>query len=264
MDTTQTYEKDPRIRRERIKVDFLIHDLKSPLVVIEAGTASLLNGLEKYGPLTEKQKKVLKRILRNTKITQALVNDTLELGRAKRGIFKVSTFTLSNLIRQVLVGIFDLTDSHTSEKINHCASLHGLKGLLRKKGVFLLIDEALWNQEVLLDEVKIKQIIRNLLNNALKHRKSLVEFDVNKKEDHIIFSVKDDGKGIPPAYHQKIFESYFQADDADGLNECGVRGHGLGLACVMVLSEDMDGKVSLESDEGKGTKFLVTVPLKQN
>ena len=73
-----------------------------------------------------------------------------------------------------------------------------------------------------------------------------------------MFSVRDDGEGIPSIYHEKIFESYFQMNATD---MCSVRGHGLGLAGVMVLVEDIGGKLFLESDEGKGAKFLVHIPL---
>lgn len=247
--------------RERIKIDILIHDLKVPLAVIEAGAASLLKRPEKYGPLTEKQKKVLIRVLRNTKATQMLVNDVLELGRSTEGIVSLTNFRVSNLIEQAFVELFDLTDSGASERIMNCTDLPLLRDVLKKQGVMLCIDEALWYQEVVLDEAKIKQILRNLLSNALKYRKSMVELEFDKKDDYLLFSVKDDGEGIPSAYHEKIFECYFQMD---ATNICSVRGHGLGLAGVMVLVEDMNGKLLLESEEGKGAKFLVELPLKSN
>lgn len=109
-----------------------------------------------------------------------------------------------------------------------------------------------------MDEGKIRQILRNLLNNALKYRKRLVQIEIERNDKSLLFSVRDDGEGIPVEYHQKIFECYFQMDAER--NHC-VRGHGLGLAGVMVLLEDMGGKMSLESDLGKGAKFLVEVPL---
>jgi K+-sensing histidine kinase KdpD len=74
------------MNREKIKIDLLIHDLKVPLAVIESGITLLLQKPEKYGRLTEKQKKVLNRTLRNTRVTQMLVNDLLELGRSREGI----------------------------------------------------------------------------------------------------------------------------------------------------------------------------------
>jgi two-component system OmpR family sensor kinase len=244
--------------RERIKIDFLIHDLKVPIAVIEAGIISLLNRREKYGSLTEQQEKVLRRALRNNNVIKALVNDALELGKSRQGIINAVNFRLSSLIEGALVEIFDLAHCNTSEEIRHCVGLGALKKLLEERGVQLFIDEGLWSQEVCLDEAKVRQILRNLLNNALKYRKDRVELVVEKRDGYLIISVKDDGEGIPSLYHEKIFESYFQIDASEN---CCVRGHGLGLAGVMVLIEDMGGRIFLESDEGKGAKFSVEVPL---
>jgi len=246
------------MHRRRIKTDLLIHDLKGPLAVVETGITSLLQRREKYGSLTEKQEKVLARAQRNTKVIQSLVNDILELGRSREGIVSLKSLKLSNLIEQALIEIFDLVDRDTSEKIKICADLPQMKETLEKKGLMLLIEEALWSQEFNLDEAKIRQILRNLLNNALKYRKSRVELEIDKKDVHLVFSVKDDGEGIPSIYHKKIFQSYFQMDVTDSYT---VRGHGLGLAGVMILVEDMGGELFLESDEGRGAKFLVRIPL---
>jgi len=246
------------MHRERIKIDLLIHDLKVPLAVVETGITSLLQRREKYGPLTEKQEQALARALRNTKVIQSLVNDILELGRSREGIVSLKSLKLSDLIEQALVEIFDLVDRNTSEKIKICADLPQLRETLEEKGLMLFMEEALWCQNVCLDEAKIRQILRNLLINALKYRKSRVELEVDKKDVYLVFSVKDDGEGIPSIYHKKIFESYFQMDVTDSST---VRGHGLGLAGVMILVEDMGGELFLESDEGKGAKFLVKLPL---
>jgi signal transduction histidine kinase len=242
----------------RIKFDLLIHDLKTPLAVIEAGITSLIERWEKYGPLTEKQRKVLKRALRNTKITQTLVNDAMEIGRSSEGIIHTHRFSLSGLIEQSLVELFDLTDYKTAESVKECSNLTALKGTLSERNIMLDIDENLWCQELHLDEGKIRQILRNLLNNALKYRKTMIEIKIESNDKSLFLSVRDDGDGIPAEYHQKIFECYFQMSSEQ--NHC-VRGHGLGLAGVMVLLEDMGGRLSLESDLGKGAKFLVEVPL---
>jgi len=246
------------MHRKRIKTDLLIHDLKGPLAVIETGITSLLQRREKYGPLTEKQEQALARTLRNTKVIQSLVNDILELGRSREGVVSLKNLKFSDLIEQALVEIFDLVDRNTSEKIKICADLPQLRETLEEKGLMLFMEEDLWCQEVCLDEAKIRQILRNLLINALKYRKSRVELEVDKKDVYLVFSVKDDGDGIPSIYHKKIFESYFQMDVTDSST---VRGHGLGLAGVMILVEDMGGELFLESDEGKGAKFLVKLPL---
>ncbi len=249
---------NPNMRRERIKIDLLIHDLKVPLAVIEAGLTSMMNRREKYGPITEKQERVFKRALRNTKVLKTLVGDALELGRSGEGIVYFSKFRLADLIVETLVEILDLTDTGMSERLKTCEDLNHLKETLREKGLVLSIDEALWHQEICQDETKIRQILRNLINNALKYRKKRVELSVECKEDSVILSVEDDGAGIPAAYHKKIFDCYFQLDAS---NTCSVRGHGLGLAGVMVLVEDLGGEMQLWSDEGQGAKFLVKIPL---
>jgi signal transduction histidine kinase len=253
-------DQDQSMGNQRIKFDLFIHDLKVPLAVIEAGVISLLEREEKYGPLTEKQKKVLYRVLRNTKITKSLVNDAMEIGRANMGIISREAFAVSGLIEEALVEIFDLTDQTAADCMRDCSSLQALKHILLDKGIRLHIEERLWQEEVNLDESKMRQILRNLLNNALKYRQQNVDLIIRKKDNNKTFSitVSDDGQGIPQSYHKQIFECYFQMDMTE--QHC-VRGHGLGLAGVSVLVEDMHGTLSLRSDTGKGATFIVDVPL---
>ncbi|MFW6099013.1 MAG: sensor histidine kinase, partial [Thermodesulfobacteriota bacterium] len=131
--------------------------------------------------------------------------------------------------------------------------------VLETKDVHLIVDEGLWCEEICQDEAKVRQILRNLLNNALKYRRSRVELKVDKKDNAILFAVCDDGEGIPTAYHKRIFECYFQVNSTE---TGSVRGHGLGLAGVLVLVEDLGGRMTLESDQGQGTRFVVEIPLK--
>ncbi len=244
--------------KKRIKFDFLIHDLKVPLAVIEAGVISLLQRKDKYGSLTDKQEKVLQRVLRNAIVTRTLVNDALELGRSAKGIISKREFSVSDFIEQSMIEIFDLTDHNTAEQIRKCVNLYDLKEAMQDRGIILQIDENLWCRKVSMDESKVKQIFRNLLNNALKYRKKIIQLTINDNGEALFVSVKDDGEGIPLSYHQKIFECYFQMDMRS--DHC-VRGHGLGLAGVLVLVEDMGGELFLDSDTGKGATFSVSIPL---
>jgi two-component system, OmpR family, sensor kinase len=244
--------------RRRIKFELLIHDLKVPVAVMEAGIISLLEREDKYGPLTERQKKVLFRILRNTKVTRTLINDALEVGKSNEGIITKNYFTVSGFIEHALLEIFDLTDQETAERIKECLDLQVMKRVLSEKGIILNIDEELWLQGVSLDERKMNQVLRNLLINALKYRKKRVELKIEKRNGAFSICVSDDGEGIAESYHKKVFECYFQMDQER--NHC-VRGHGLGLAGVMILIEDMGGKLTLESDVGKGAAFTVKIPL---
>lgn len=259
MEQMRTAGVKPGGQRERIKVDILIHDLKGPLAVIEAGVMSLLSRPEKYGAITDKQERVLRRALRNTKITRTLVNDALELGRAREGIINISRFKVSDWVVETLVEIFDLAEGNLSERVRQCRSLGEVRQTLERNDVKLAVDDALWEEEILLDLPKATQILRNLLNNAFKYKKKLIEMQIARTDVNFVISVKDDGDGIPSEFHEKIFQCYFQLDPSD---TCVVRGHGLGLAGVMVLVEDMGGTLFLDSDKGRGARFLVKLPLK--
>jgi two-component system OmpR family sensor kinase len=245
------------MEKNRIKFEFLVHDLKVPLAVIEAGILSLLQKQDKYGELNDKQIKILERALRNTIVTRTLVNDALEIGRSSQGIINKSTFTPCQLVEETLIEVLDLTDHTTADAVKERKALADLKACLAAQGLILEIDDAFWNRDLYLDESKVRQIFRNLLINALKYKKNRVTLKLERGERHIFISVSDDGEGIPSGYHKKIFECYFQMDMKT--DHC-VRGHGLGLAGVQVLLEDMGGELSLESDTGKGATFSVKIP----
>ena len=241
-----------------IKTEILIHDLKVPISVIDAGAKSLLNRQDAYGPLTEKQIKVLKRIIRNTLTTQRLVNDVLELGRSREGVMITSDFSVSSLVISVLVEIFDLSDPAVADIIRKVESYAGLEQVLSTAGVRLGFDRKMWKTIVHLDAAKVKQVLRNLVTNAFKHRACRVEISGRIEGKQMILKVRDDGRGIPPANHQRIFETYFTTG---GSIESAIESHGLGRAGVMVLLKDMGGGLVLASDDGKGAEFTVTIPL---
>ncbi len=212
----------------------------------------------RYGSLSEKQEKVLRRILRNAKVALVLVNDLLELGCAQKGIIRQSPIKISSLIPEVLWQVLDLTNNRMSTKIKDVLDLTQLQGILIKGGITLSISPDIWEKEFYLDEKKIKQIIRNLMSNGLKHMKNSIELAIKEQNNCFICSVEDDGMGISPRYHKKIFEAYFQVDE---LEEHNLRGHGLGLAGVLILVEEIGGELLLESDVEKGAKFIVLLPL---
>ncbi|MBC2705634.1 HAMP domain-containing sensor histidine kinase [Desulfobacula sp.] len=241
-----------------IKTEILIHDLKVPISVIDAGAKSLLNRQGSYGPLTDKQIKVLKRIIRNTLITQRLVNDVMELGRSREGVMITSDFPISVLVTSVLMEIFDLSDPAVAEDIRKIKTYNELVQAVQASGARLSFDPKVWKTMVHLDEAKVRQVLRNLATNAFKHRSSFVEISGSIEENQLTLKVKDDGRGISPADHQRIFETYFTTGSSI---ETAIQSHGLGLAGVMVLLKDMGGTLRLSSDNGKGAEFIVKIPL---
>lgn len=240
-----------------IKTEILIHDLKVPISVIDAGAKSLLNRQDSYGPLTDKQIKVLKRIIRNTIATQRLVNDALELGRSREGVMVTVDFPISKLVTIVLMEIFDLADPAVTELIKKTSNYPELQHAVKNSGLRLHFDPRVWKTVLHLDEAKVRQILRNLVTNAFKHRAQYVDIFGSIDEKQLVLNVRDDGRGIPPADHQRIFECYFTTG---GCIETAIRSHGLGLAGVMVLLKDMGGSLVLNSDDGKGAEFIVRIP----
>ena len=243
-----------------IKTEILIHDLKVPLSVIDAGAKSLLNRQDSYGPLTEKQEKVIKRIIRNTLTTQRLVNDVMELGRSREGVVTLSRFSISSLVTTVLVEIFDLSNPRMADIIRKTDAYDSLVKTLDPCGFRVDFDTKTWKTEVCLDKAKVRQILRNLVSNAFKHRADLVEVSGRIQGKELVLKVRDDGRGIPPSAHKKIFDTYFTTG---GSIENAINSHGLGLAGVMILLRDMGGSLTLDSDDGKGAEFTVVIPLTQ-
>jgi two-component system, OmpR family, sensor kinase len=243
---------------QRLKIDLLVHDLKGPLAVVETGITALLNKVAQYGNLTEKQERVLKRVLRNTKTAQTLVSDTLALEQSKPGEMNLTQVSVSKLFTDVLVEVFDLANIGASKKIRAAENLLQLKNSLAEDSLVLDIEEDLWGGRLVLDGNKVKQILRNLLINAFKYKKNQITLEVKKKTEYMRFSVTDDGIGIPEDCHERIFECYFQLPSKD---DFVLRGHGLGLAGVKILVEDMNGELLLESSTDKGARFIVHLPL---
>lgn len=244
----------------KIKPSQIVHDLKVPLAVVDSCLQGLLTRTESYGPVNEKQKKVLSRALRNAQIMKTIINDLLDVARSEEGTFRKSRVQFSILILQTLVECFDLVNEVLSEKIQSCRSLAALQEYLLTIGFFLEIDQTLWFREFSLDEAIIRQILRNLLNNALRYRKNKIILQAWQEGGRLVLAVADDGKGIPIDFQEKIFENYFQIDPDESRIE---RGHGLGLARAKVLTENLGGSLSLDSDENKGARFSVSLPLEK-
>ena len=107
--------------------------------------------------------------------------------------------------------------------------------------------------------IKIRQILANLVNNAIKYtEKGNVEVGYTIKDSLVELFVKDDGIGIEPENHLLIFERFRQVE---GANLTSISGTGLGLAISKSLVELLGGKIWVESERGKGAKFYFTIPL---
>jgi signal transduction histidine kinase len=111
---------------------------------------------------------------------------------------------------------------------------------------------------IITDNTKLIQILSNLINNAIKFtRNGQVDFGYVLKDNLLEFHINDSGIGIPPEYHSRIFDRFFQVDNAVSRQYSGT---GLGLSICKGYVELMGGSITVESEPGEGTLFVFTIP----
>jgi signal transduction histidine kinase len=112
------------------------------------------------------------------------------------------------------------------------------------------------------DPDRIVQILTNLLSNAIKFSPSgnTVWLMAQRQSEHILFTVKDQGRGIPADKLDSVFERFQQVDSSDSRHH---EGTGLGLAICRSIVEQHDGKIWVESVLGEGSTFYFTIPVQQ-
>jgi signal transduction histidine kinase len=110
------------------------------------------------------------------------------------------------------------------------------------------------------DRTRLYQLFSNLVGNALDHmgngRQGRIEVEVNEEFDHHLIAVRDDGRGIAPEHHERIFEAF----QSLGPRRDGSRGTGMGLAIVRKIAEAQGGRAWVESEPGRGACFKVLLP----
>lgn len=209
------------------------HELRTPLTIVSGYLQSLLR---RGDNLTKNQKEALTIANSEAGRTVQLLQDLLELARADSGNIKlqIEVVKLSELLREIIA----MAQQYSQRKIN-----------------LLIQDE---NIKIKVDINRFKQILLNLLDNAIRYSAddTVIEIKVSKKED-IIIEIKDHGIGIPLAYQNRIFERFYRMDEARTRYDSG---SGLGLAIVKTLVLAMNGNISLISQPQKGTIFTLKFP----
>jgi len=242
---------------KNIQTAHLVHDLKNPVNIIESGVRSLLEKQDRYGKLTDNQAKIIKRVLRNALKIRNLANSMLEIDMASIGMVRNTDCTLTGVIKTALVEVFDIIDPPVSDDLENTNNFEALQTVLAKNGIILVADESQMNRTIQLDEAKLCLIVTNLLSNAFKYKQKKVHIECSSEADRINIAVRDDGPGIPECYHAQIFDQYFQCTKIENFP---VRGHGLGLAGALALTEAMGGVLSLcKCDHGAEFRVQVQV-----
>ena len=237
---------------DRLKSAFLAnisHELRTPMNSIIGYSDLLLDGVD--GPINEEQNKSLDKIIDNAKHLLQLINNLLDLSKIESGKIEIEAvqFNLKGLIDSV-VPFF--------------------KGMITKKGLTLDIDIEENLPLVCGDEDKIKHVLINLLNNAIKFtheggiiiRAKISDRGIQPGESPIFAEVcvEDTGIGIKDEDLDKIFKKFMQADISASRR---YEGTGLGLSIARGLIALHNGMIWVTSEYGKGSQFYFTIPLKK-
>ena len=242
-----------------LQIEFLIHDLKDPLAVIEAGTRTLLEKKEKFGSLAPRQEKTLRRILRSVLKNRSMLNTLLEIGRAEAGRFVPGPFSPTKTIYATLLESIETMAGELFEEGIEQKTEREVIVTLAEAGILFHTAAEVEEIEIIQDERSFSQIVGNLIKNALRFRKEKLEIKVSLEENKLRIEISDDGPGIKPENHDLIFQRYAQVDAEATLAR---KGYGLGLAGARILARRLGGDIVVQSDAGKGATFRFTVPAK--
>jgi signal transduction histidine kinase/CheY-like chemotaxis protein len=226
-------------RLNRLKSEFIAgmsHELRTPLNAILGFSELLVQG--RAGPLNSRQLEFLSHVKGAADHLLALINDVLDLSKIEAGRSELHCeyFSCQQALDEVL---------------------HGLRTHATQKGVHLTtpVEEC----QVYADRLRFKQIIYNLVSNALKFtpQNGSIVVSAAVREGSVWLTVADTGIGISPEDQASIFDKFYQVRSATPVRE----GAGLGLAISRRLVEQHSGRIWVESEPGRGSRFSFTLPL---
>jgi PAS domain S-box-containing protein len=246
--TAELYEINAELEHaNRTKDEFLAnmsHELRTPLNSILGLSESLLE--QRRGSLNDNQKKHVQIIESGGRHLLALINDILDLSKIEAGKFDFYPELIS-----------------VDEFCRSCLAFVKTQAL--KKSIAITYRNATTVSKIYADPRRLKQILVNLLTNAVKftleNGQVTLQFNADLEQEHIQFAVIDNGIGIPFKDLERLFEPFVQLDS--GLKRQH-EGTGLGLALVQKLTDLHGGSVQVESRVGKGSRFVIKLPYKQN
>jgi signal transduction histidine kinase len=212
------------------------HEVRTPLSTILAINETLLS--ECAGPLNEVQRDFLNDIDSSSRHLMGLVNDILDYAKAEAGMIELSPEPVA-----------------LSELVDQCIKMVDPKAEEARVSVTAQLAPDI--KEIVADPLRLKQIVINLLTNAIKYNEpgGVVNVRARQDGDMLLLSVRDTGRGIKAEDMEHLFNPYFQAARKDQ----GI-GTGLGLAIIKHLTELHGGTITVESVEGSGSVFTVRLP----
>ncbi|MFB6286041.1 MAG: sensor histidine kinase [Candidatus Bipolaricaulia bacterium] len=243
-DTIQ--ERDKRLenvneelrRANQVKSEFLSvmgHELKTPLHAIRGYAQLLKEGID--GPVTEAQREDLDNIVTSGDHLRALIDNILHFSKLESG---------EETLHPEVVEVGRLINE----------AMQNVQVMAREKGVELRADGD--SLQIQADATKLKQVLINLLSNALKCTdEGHIQVSAEPHNGEVVFAVQDTGTGIPESHREQIFEPFTQIDSSTTRPWAGI---GLGLSIVKTYVEMHGGRVWVHSHEGEGSAFYFTIP----
>lgn len=229
---------------DRLKSEFLdtvSHELRTPLTSIIGYSGLLLDGIQ--GEMNEKQTQYVEGIWRKGMHQLQLVNDLLDLSKleARRMVVNLESVSVSNVIKDVMRDEMPLIIDK-----DHKISVEIADGV----------------GDVRADRIRFKQVLLNLVNNAIKFTPECgrIIIRADNAGDMVRISVIDNGIGLKEEDIDRLFNRFVQIDQS---NTRSAGGSGLGLAIVKEMMELMEGSIDVESEYGKGATFSILLPAAQ-
>lgn len=227
---------------DQLKSEFLSiasHQLRAPITAVRGYAANIVEG--EYGPVPENLKAPLATVQETARMMVNSIEDYLNISRIEQGRMKYekSDFDLADLVKK---SVRELTPVATKKNLTLTA---------------VAPDDLIINADI----GKIKQVITNLIDNAIKYTTvGSVTVTLEKKDAVARITITDTGVGIAPDEISALFEKFKRAR---GANKVNTTGTGLGLYVAKQLAEGNGGKIWVESDGvGKGSRFIVELPAK--
>jgi signal transduction histidine kinase len=219
----------------RNMVTDVAHELRGPVSNIRGELEAIEDGLVKP------DQKAIGSIHEEILLLSRLIDDLQDLSLMEAGRFK-----------------FDMRMTDISQVIDQSAE--ALQGKAMAQDIALTTEVEKNIPPSNIDELRIGQVLRNLVNNALAHtpNRGSIKISARLSFDHIEICVADSGQGIPSAELSNIFERFYRVDKS---RSRATGGTGLGLTIARQLVEAHGGKIWVESEVGKGSRFYFTVPL---
>ncbi len=212
------------------------HEFRTPLSAILS--SAILIGKQNEPGKEERRLKHVGRIRDNVKNLVVILNDFLSLGKLEEGKVKVA-YKRFEVVQFTSMLVEEMESS-------------------KKQGQTITLKHPKTEIFVNLDPKLLGHILVNLLSNACKYSDEYnkIDISIHRQENEVIFTVRDQGIGIPKKEQKKLFERFFRAKNATN-----IQGTGLGLHIVKHYTELMNGSVSFTSVSGRGSTFTVILPI---